>query len=170
MLAVVVIDAGSVWGALRNFFFGLFGTNAFIAPFFIGFISIMSALGKDDRKYKIKVTEGFIVFSLIVAFLHIINVDSQLKYGEQITWAYNVFKTYNGEGLHFGFGVFGAIVGGVPLLLTGTNKLAAGLFTILILLALVMLFSGTTSPLPLKNVKNIFYPEIYRPLARRPIF
>ncbi len=144
MLAVVVIDAGSVWGALRNFFFGLFGINAFIAPFFIGFISIMSALGKDDRKYKIKVTEGFIVFSLIVAFLHIINVDSQLKYGEQITWAYNVFKTYNGEGLHFGFGVFGAIVGGVPLLLTGTNKLAAGLFTILILLALVMLFSGTT--------------------------
>ena len=28
MLAVVIIDAGSVWGALRNFFFGLFGINS----------------------------------------------------------------------------------------------------------------------------------------------
>lgn len=144
MLAVVLIDAGSVWGALRNFFFGIFGINAFIAPIFVGFISIMSALGKDDRKYKIKVAEGFIVFSLVVAFLHIVNAEVTLTYSEQITSAYEVYKLYNGEGMHYGFGVFGAIVGGIPLLLTASNKLAAGLFTILILLALVMLFSGTT--------------------------
>ena len=144
MLAVVIIDAGSVWGALRNFFFGLFGINAFIVPVFIGFMSIMSALGKDDRKYKFKVVEGFIVFSLAVAFLHIIKVDSALSYGEQIEAAYNVFKSYNGEGMHYGFGVYGALFGGISLLLTGSNKLAAGLFTILILLALVMIFSGTT--------------------------
>ena len=66
MLAVVVIDAGSVWGALRNFFFGVFGINAFIAPIFIGFISIMSALGKDDRKYKIK-------------FIVLVDLDDKIK-------------------------------------------------------------------------------------------
>ncbi len=144
MLAVVLIDAGSVWGALRNFFFGIFGFNAFIVPLFNGFISIMSAIGKDDRKNKIKVFEGVVVFSLIVAFIHIVKVDSQLTYGEQIEEAYNVFKSYGGEGMRYGLGVFGALVGGIPLLLTASNKLAAGLFTVLILLALVMFFSGTT--------------------------
>ncbi len=144
MLAVVIIDAGSAWGALRNFFFGLFGINAFVVPFFIGFVSIMSALGKDDRKFKFKVFEWFIVYSLFVAFLHITTVDSQLTYGEQIKSSYEVYKSYAGEGMHFGFGVYGALFGGVSLLLTGANKLAAGVITILVLLALVMLFSGTT--------------------------
>ena len=40
MGAVVFIDAGSLWGMLRNLFFGLFGLTAFILPIFILFISI----------------------------------------------------------------------------------------------------------------------------------
>lgn len=144
MCAVVFIDAGSVWGALRNFTFGLFGLNAFIVPFFIGFVCIVSAIGKDSKKYKIKVIEGFTLFTLIVAFLHIVCTNAEHTYGEQISDAYNVFKEYNGEGLRFGYGVFGALVGGIPLLLTGGNKLAAGIVTILLLLALFMIFSGTS--------------------------
>ncbi len=144
MAAVVFINAGGLWGYLRNFFFGVFGISAFIVPFFIGFISVMSAMGKDSRSYKIKVTEGFIIFALFMAFLHIVKVDAALSYGEQIKWAYNVFKTYGGEGMHYGFGVFGSLFGGLPLLITGANKLAAGIFTILILLALLMFFTGTS--------------------------
>ncbi len=144
MACVVFIDAGSVWGYLRNFFFGVFGINAFIVPLFIGFISIMSAIGKDSRSYKIKVIEGVIIFTLFIGFLHIIFVDEALKYGEQIAWGYNLFKSYSGYGLHYGFGVFGALIGGIPLLLTGANKLAAGIFTILVLLALLMFFTGTS--------------------------
>lgn len=144
MGAVVFIDAGSLWGMLRNLFFGLFGLTAFILPIFILFISIVSAIGKDSRKYKFKVTESFVIFVLLVAFLHIVNSQPELTYGEQISAAYNVFKEFDGTGMHYGYGVFGALVGGIPLLMTAGNKLAAGIVVILVLLALLMLFTGTT--------------------------
>ncbi len=144
MGAVVFIDAGSLWGMLRNLFFGLFGLTAFILPIFILFVSIVSAIGKDTRKYKFKVAESFIIFILIVAFLHIVNSKPELTYGEQISAAYNVFKEFDGTGMHYGYGVFGALIGGLPLLMTAGNKLAAGIVVILILLALLMLFTGTT--------------------------
>ncbi len=144
MGAVVFIDAGSLWGMLRNLFFGLFGLTAFIIPIFILFVSIVSAIGKDSRKYKFKVTESFIIFVLLVAFLHIVNCQPELTYGEQISEAYKVFKEFDGTGMHYGYGVFGALVGGLPLLMTAGNKLAAGIVVILVLLALLMLFTGTT--------------------------
>lgn len=144
MGAVVYIEAGNVWGMLRNFFFGLFGLTAFVLPIFIFFVSIVSAIGKDSRKYKFKVTEGFIIFTLLVAFLHIVNCQPELTYGEQISEAYKVFKEFDGTGMHYGYGVFGAIFGALPLLMTAGNKLAAGIVVILILLALLMLFTGTT--------------------------
>ncbi len=144
MGAVVFIDAGGAWGALRNFFFGLFGVNAFIMPFFIAFVCIVAAIGKDTRKYKYRVIEVFTLFTLLVAFLHIVKVETGLSYGEQITAGYNTFKEYSGEGMRFGYGVFGALFGGLPLLLTAGNKLAAGVITILLFLALLMIFSGTT--------------------------
>ncbi len=153
MCAIVFIDAGSVWGLLRNFTFGLFGLNGFIIPFFIGFVCIMAAIGKDSRKYKIKVIEGFTLFALIVAFLHIVCANAEHTYGEQIVDAYKVFKEYNGEGLRFGYGVFGALVGGIPLMLTGGNKLAAGIVTILLLVALFMIFSGTSLLKLLQSLK-----------------
>lgn len=144
MGAVVFIEAGSLWGMLRNLFFGLFGLTAFVLPIFILFVSIVSAIGKDTRKYKIKVTESCIIFILLVAFLHIVNSQSELTYGEQLSEAYKVFKEYDGTGMHYGYGVFGALLGGLPLLMTAGNKLAAGVVVVLILLALLMLFTGTT--------------------------
>ncbi len=144
MGAVVFIDAGSLWGMLRNLFFGVFGLTAFILPFFIFFVSIVSAIGKDSRKYKQKVAESFVIFVLLVSFLHIVNSEPQLTYGEQISNAYNVFKEYDGAGMHYGYGVFGALLGGLPLLMTAGNKLAAGIVVVLVLLALLMLFTGTT--------------------------
>ena len=144
MMAVVFIDAGSVWGALRNFFFGLFGAFAFIVPFFICFVSVIAAIGKDSRKYKFKVAEGFVIFALFVGFLHIVNAKPDLDFLGQVGESYNTFKLYDGTGMRYGCGVFGALVGGIPMLLTGFNKLAAGVITIILLLALVMIFSGTT--------------------------
>ena len=144
MGAVVYIDAGSLWGMLRNLFFGLFGLTAFVLPVFILFVSVVSAIGKDTRKYKIKVTESFVIFVLLVSLLHIISTQPELTYGEQISEAYKVFKEYDGTGMHYGYGVFGALFGGLPLLMTAGNKLAAGIVVVLVLLALLMLFTGTT--------------------------
>lgn len=144
MLAVVYIDGGNIWAALRNFFFGFYGVTAFIAPFFIGFTAVMSLVKKDTRTYKQKVIEGFVVFILVLSLCHVVRVDASLTYGEQIADAYNVFKNYNGSGEHYGFGVLGALVGGIPLLITGGSKLAAGVVVVLFLVAFVLIFYGTT--------------------------
>ncbi len=143
MGAIVFIPAGSVWGALRNFSFGLFGFTAFIVPFFMIFVCVVALLGKDSKKYKIRVIQGFTLFTLIVVFVNIIIANTEYTYGEQIADAYNIFKNYNGEGVHYGTGVFGALIGGIPLLLTGGNKIAAGFVVILILTALCMIFFRT---------------------------
>lgn len=144
MMAVVIVEAGGLWGALRNFFFGVFGINAFIVPLFIGFVCIVAAIGKDSRKYKFKVFEGFVLFTLLVSFLHIVKANDELTYGEQLVESYNVYKNYSGTGMRFGYGFFGAFFGGLPLLLTGGSRLAAGILTILLFIVLFMLFSGTS--------------------------
>ncbi len=154
MAAVVFIPAGSLWGALRNLSFGLFGFAAYLVPFFIAFVCIVAAIGKDTRKYKFKVTEGFILFALFLGFLHIVNVNAELSYGEQLVEAYKVFKEYDGDGMRFGQGVFGALIGGIPLALTAGSKLAAGIVTILLFIALFMIFSGTTLLKLLQSLKT----------------
>ncbi len=144
MAAVVYIDAGGLWGYLRNFFFGLFGLTAFVAPFFIGFVCIACAMGKDNKNFNARVIEGVVVFTLIVALCHVISTDENLTYGQQISEAYKVYKTDDPNGMQYGFGVYGALIGGIALMITGFNKLAAGLFVALILAALLMLFTGTS--------------------------
>ncbi len=151
-IAVVFIDAGGLWGALRNFFFGVFGLTAFIIPVFTAVVSLIAAIGKDTREYKIKVTEGFILFTLAVSFMHIVATNAEHTYGEQIADAYNVFKSYSGDGMHYGYGVFGAVIGGLPLILTGGSKVAAGIIVALLLICLTMFFTGVT----LSNIFNTF--------------
>ena len=155
MAAVVFIDAAGPWGYARNFFFGLFGWSAFLVPFFLLLVSVVAAIGKDSRKYKYRVVEGVVLFTLLMAFIHIVSVDEKLLYGEQIKHSYMVFKSYNGQGPRFGTGVFGALFGGLPLLFTGGNKLAAGIITALIIFALFMIFSGTSI---LKLVRSLKTP------------
>jgi len=154
MASVVFIDAGGAWGYLRNFFFGVFGFSAFVLPFFLIFVSVVAAIGKDSRKYKYRVVEGVIIFSLVMAFIHIVSFEEQLTYGEQIAENYNVYKSFNGEGARFGTGVYGAVLGGLPLLLTGGHKVAAGIITFLILFSLLMIFSGTSLLKLIRSLKT----------------
>lgn len=143
MGAVVFIEAGGLWGILRNFFFGVFGLSAFIIPIFIFFVCFVCLIHKETRAYKQRVAECFVVFLLLMAFCHIVVCDSSLSYGEQITAAYKVFKDFDGSGMHYGYGVLGAILGGVSLLITAGSKAAAGVIAVLITLSLVMIFWGT---------------------------
>ena len=154
MAAVTFIEAGGVWGYLRNFFFGVFGWSAFIVPFFIIFVSVIAAIGRDTRKYKYRVVEGVVLFTLVMAFIHIVSTKEPLGYGEQIIANYNVFKSYNGDGMRYGTGVLGAVFGGLPLLITEGNKLAAGIITFLLVFSLTMLFTGTSLLKLLRTLKT----------------
>ncbi len=144
MGAVVFIEAGGIWGHLRNFFFGVFGWSAFIFPFFIIFVSVVAAIGKDTKKYKYRVVEGVVLFTLLMAFIHIVQFKEATEYAEQIKNNYLIFKNFNGSGMRFGTGVYGAVFGGLPLLITDGNKLAAGIITFLFMFSLTMIFTGTS--------------------------
>ncbi|MBE6747708.1 MAG: DNA translocase FtsK [Ruminococcaceae bacterium] len=89
-----------------------------------------------------------------MAFIHIVSFEEQLTYGEQIAENYNVYKSFNGEGARFGTGVYGAVLGGLPLLLTGGHKVAAGIITFLILFSLLMIFSGTSLLKLIRSLKT----------------
>ncbi|MBQ6934965.1 MAG: DNA translocase FtsK [Clostridia bacterium] len=119
------------------------------------FVSVIAAIGRDSRKYKYRVVEGVVIYTLIIAFVHIVSSSDGLGYGEQITESYNVFKNADGTGPRFGTGVYGAVFGGLPLLLTAGNKLAAGIITFLLIFSLVMIFSGTSL---LKLVRSLKTP------------
>ena len=56
MCTVVLIPGGGLWTSLRNLTFGLWGWCAYIVPLFIGFVCVVAAIGKDTKKYKIKVS------------------------------------------------------------------------------------------------------------------
>ena len=154
MGAVIFIEAGGVWGHLRNFFFGVFGWSAFIIPFFIIFVSVIAAIGRDTKKYKYRVVEGVVLFTLVMAFIHIVSTKEPLQYGEQIKANYDIFKSYNGDGMRYGTGVLGAVFGGLPLLITEGNKLAAGIITFLLVFSLTMLFTGTSLLKLLRTLKT----------------
>ena len=154
MAAVTFIEAGGIWGHLRNFFFGVFGWSAFIIPFFIIFVSVIAAIGRDTKKYKYRVVEGVVLFTLVMAFIHIVSIKEPLQYDEQIKASYNIFKLYNGDGMRYGTGVLGAVFGGLPLLITEGNKLAAGIITFLLIFSLTMLFTGTSLLKLLRTLKT----------------
>ena len=141
--AFVYVEGGAGWAAIRGVIFGVFGISSFILPLFILFVSVVPLLKKDSREYKIKVVEGFILYTVAMAFLHIIYADASLGYGQQIENAFHLFKDYNGTGIKYGFGVYGAVFGGLSLMFTGSYKLAAGIFTFLIFMACLIFFAGT---------------------------
>lgn len=144
MCTVVLIPGGGLWTSLRNLTFGLWGWCAYIVPLFIGFVCVVAAIGKDSKKYKIKVIEGFVLVTLLVVFVHIVSADADRTYGEQISDSYNAYKNCSGEGFWCSVGVFGALIGGIPLAITEGSKLPVGISVILVFIALFMIFSGTS--------------------------
>lgn len=144
MASDVMIEAKGLWGVFRNFFFGMFGFSAFFLPFFLVFLSVVCGFGKSTKKFKYAVVEGFIIYVLIMALVDIVQTDSNYSYWAQITLAYSRFKTYTGTGIHYGSGVIGAVFGGLPLLITDGNKVAAGIIDGVFLFSFVVIFFGTT--------------------------
>ena len=137
---LAVIDADGLWGALRTFTFGVFGFSAFIFPLFLLVISALIALEKTDEKTIVKLVEAFVLITIISSIVHIFQSNSS-AYGEAIEDAYNMYKI---DGSMLGGGVWGALLGGIILLITGSNKLAALVIAFLIAFVLIMVIANIT--------------------------
>lgn len=140
-LCLTLISAGGIWGALRNFLFGLFGFCSFVIPLLLIYVAVMATLDKAAARVGYKVWEALALIVLICSAIHIFQFDGQVDYFENIRDAYNVFR-YNGSFL--GSGAIGAIFGGLILLATGSGKAAAVAIVLILIFLCVMLMTGMT--------------------------
>ncbi len=136
-----VIDAGGVWGAFRTLMFGLFGFASFIYPLLLLVITVFIALDKTDKNIISKFIQAGILITVISSIVHIAQCAPGSTYGEAIKDAYNYYYI---DGSMLGGGVWGALFGGLTLLITGGSKLAAMIIQIVLLFVFVMVITGLT--------------------------
>lgn len=148
MFAVTLIKGESLWAAIHNFVFGLFGICAFVWPLIMIYLAVTLSLNKENQSSMPKVI-GVSVFTLLLeAIVHVaFIVSDDINFGEQIT---KVWELRNEITIKSG-GFFGAIIGG------GLNSLAGKTGTMIILIVveilIFMLFTGKT----LKDAGNAVY-------------
>ena len=141
LLCLAIIDAGGLWGILRTFLFGMFGFCTFIFPLLLFVVAVFLTLDKTDGKFTTKLIEVTLIITVICSIWHIIVCDSNTEFFAAIKDAYN---TYQIDGSMLGSGVFGAIFGGLILLLTGGSVAASLVIAFIILFVLLMVTSNLT--------------------------
>ncbi len=138
---LAVIDAGGVWGGLRTLMFGLFGFCTFIFPLLLLVVAVFIALDKADKNVISKIIQATVLITIISSIVHVAQCNYGNTYFEAIKDAYNFYYI---DGSMLGGGVWGALFGGLILLITGSNKLAAMIILILLLFVFVMIITGLT--------------------------
>lgn len=150
MLCIAFIPGGGAWGALQQFFFGCFGIGFYIWPFVLAYVAFMASLQKDYRNLKVQVTEVAIFIWLICTAVFIgYNAEDMVGGFDQA-----IKDAYQAGGMHTNGGVFGAVLGGLFLLMTGNAKVPAMVVTIILILLVLMLLTGTTLNRLAKNIAS----------------
>ncbi len=138
---LAIIDAGGIWGGLRTLMFGLFGFSTFIFPLLLLVIAVFIAIDKANKNVISKIIQATILITIICSIVHIAQCNYGNTYFEAIKDAYNFYYI---DGSMLGGGVWGALFGGLILLITGGNKLAAMIILFLLLFVFVMIITGLT--------------------------
>lgn len=137
LFCLAVIPAEGLWGILRTLMFGLFGFCSYLFPFFMLAVSLLLTLNKNDKNINVKLTGLLLAITVVCCIVHIFSYEEGNTYFESIAIAFN-------EHTPLSSGVFGALIGGIFLLITGGNKLAALIICFLLLFVLFMLLTGIT--------------------------
>lgn len=140
-LCLTFIPGGGIWGAVRNFSFGLFGFCAFVVPLILIYVAVMTTLDKTNTRVGFKVGEAVALVVLICGAIHIFKFQGTVSFWDDIVDAYNVFRY---DGSYLGSGAVGAVFGGLILLATGSAKGAAIAIVLILLFVCIMLMTGTT--------------------------
>lgn len=140
-LCLTFIPGGGIWGAIRNFSFGLFGFCAFVVPLILIYVAVMTTLDKTNTRVGFKVGEAIALVLLICGAIHIFKFQGTVSFWDDIVDAYNVFRY---EESYLGSGAVGAFFGGLILLATGSAKGAAIAIVLILLFVCIMLMTGTT--------------------------
>lgn len=140
---IALIEAGGLWGIIRTFLFGMFGFGTFVFPILLVGISIVLALEKDEKNTKIltKLIEAIVITFLLSSIVYIFQCNTDDTYFEGVARAYENFSY---EGKMTGGGAFGALLGGIFLLITGGSRVASLVILFIILFVVLMIVTGLT--------------------------
>ncbi len=138
---LAIIDAESIWGFFRTLTFGFFGFSTFIFPLILLLIAVLIAMDKDNNKVYSKLIQATIIVTLINSIVHIVQCNPENGYFVAMKEAYNYFAI---QGNMLGGGIWGALFGGLILLITGGSKLAAIIIFVITLFVVVMILTGLT--------------------------
>ena len=137
VMFLVIIEGQSLWKMLHSFLFGLFGISVYLLPIFLGFVAIVSAMGKFSSAVTVKTVESSLLVLFLGAAIDIFSEHpANQGFGEHLSAAY----TRGVEG--GGGGFLGALIGEPINLLCGTA--GAGVIVCLAIFVLFMLLTGIT--------------------------
>lgn len=137
LLAVILIPGGNFWLFIHESLFGIFGVCTYLVPILIGFLSIMSALGKFNGETAIKTAEGCALLLLVNSAVDIFTAAEGLAFSEHLVKAFN-------EGIHLGNGGFLGAVIGHPLTYICGGTVGAAIIIFILIFVLLLLLTGTT--------------------------
>lgn len=141
LICIDFINGSSAWGVLRSVNFGTFGFTAYLWPILLIYTAVILTLDKLDSVKKHKIIEAAILIVLLSSAVHIFSFEGEVDYFSDIHTAFAKFSDFGSTG---GSGALGAMLGGLILLLTGSSKPASIAIILILLFALLMIFTGTT--------------------------
>ena len=125
LICLAFIPGASVWEAVRSFYFGLFGFCAYIWPFVLAYVAVMTSLDRPTDRLTTKVIEAAVFIVLLSSVIHVFTVDASGGYFRDVGNAYL-------DGIdHGNGGFFGAMIGGGLYYLFGKAASAATLFILM---------------------------------------
>lgn len=134
VLFLALIPGQSVWNAVHNFIFGVFGICTYIVPIALGTIAVFWAMDKFSDSVVVKTVEISLLALFLNAAIHLFTTDGATEFGKQLADAYAAGAP--------GGGFLGALIGGPIRMLCGGA--GATVIVCLIIFVLVMLLTGTT--------------------------
>lgn len=147
LLLIIAIFAGtdgSVWNTIHNFYFAVFGLAGCYIPPAVLFLGIVCVLNRFKGVYGVKLTEIFLLFTLICGMLHInkfITPETD-GYFSAIKEVYTGVMNYSLSSISTG-GILGALFGGA-LFQLGKSRIIANIFSVIFIIADLMLMFGIT--------------------------
>ena len=141
MLCLVFIKGEALWGGLRSVMFGVLGFTSYLWPILFGYIAVMLTMDRLTPQKNHKIIEAAVLIVFLSAAVHIFGFSGEVDYFSDIHQAYIKYSEF---GSTFGNGAVGALLGGLILLMTGSSKPAAVAIILILLFAMLMLFTGTT--------------------------
>ncbi|MBQ2775391.1 MAG: DNA translocase FtsK 4TM domain-containing protein [Clostridia bacterium] len=169
LLCVAFIEGESLWLALHNGMFGLFGTSTYIWPIMLIYISIMFAMDKPLGSMTSNLIGVSAFVLLICSAIHLFSNAGDYLSAETI--GTQIKTAWNDADLFPNSGAVGALIGGCLAKLAG--KTGAAIVNVILLVVLAMFLTGTTLArigklisVPAKRVSEITDEKFEQGVAR----